>query len=214
MTVKVARARLGHSRAFSLRADPRETQEMVKVAHARAFAVFGGTCRRAIDDTMSTAAGAVFLGRNRAFNRRFLQLCSHDLVEPPPVPSGTGRFAAHVGRKRGRGACTPAAGWEKGQALNPVGFARDTIFQPRLPIRGPVPTPIDTLSARRSASVATPAVSRAAQRGRAVVASVRLHEPLLDRPLRALLPPQVGRTGGPPAPVAPTGGPLPPATRP
>jgi hypothetical protein len=58
----------------------------VKVAHARAFAFFGGACRRGICDTMSTAVDAVFLGKDRVFNRRFLQLCSHDLVEPPPVP--------------------------------------------------------------------------------------------------------------------------------
>jgi hypothetical protein len=54
----------------------------------------------------------VFLGKDRAFNRRFLQLCSHYLVEPV--------------------ACTPAAGWEKGQVENQVGFARDNIFKPRL----------------------------------------------------------------------------------
>ena len=112
MTVKVAHVRLCHSRAFYLRAYPRETQEMVFDAHARAFAFFGGTCRRGIYDNMSTAVDAVFLGKDRAFNRRFLQLCSHYLVEPV--------------------ACTPAAGWEKGQVENQVGFARDNIFKPRL----------------------------------------------------------------------------------
>jgi transposase len=112
MTVKVAHVRLCHSRAFYLRAYPRETQEMVFDAHARAFAFFGGTCRRGIYDNMSTAVDTVFLGKERLFNRRFLQLCSHYLVEPV--------------------ACTPAAGWEKGQVENQVGFARDNIFKPRL----------------------------------------------------------------------------------
>ena len=109
--VKVAHVRLCHSRAFYLRAYPRETQEMVFDAHARAFSFFGGTCRRGIYDNMTTAVDAVFLGKERAFNRRFLQLCSHYLVEPV--------------------ACTPAAGWEKGQVENQVGFARDNIFKPR-----------------------------------------------------------------------------------
>jgi hypothetical protein len=53
----------------------------------------------------------VFQGKERAFNRRFLQLCSHHLVEPV--------------------ACTPASGWEKGQVENQVGFARDSLFRPR-----------------------------------------------------------------------------------
>lgn len=110
--VKVAHVRLCHSRAFYLRAYPRETQEMVFDAHARAFAFFGGACRRGIYDNMTTAVDAVFQGKERAFNRRFLQLCSHYLVEPV--------------------ACTPAAGWEKGQVENQVGFARDNIFRPRL----------------------------------------------------------------------------------
>jgi transposase len=89
--VKVAHVRLCHSRAFYLRAYPRETQEMVFDAHARAFAFFGGACRRGIYDNMPTAVDAVFLGKERRFNRRFLQLCSHYLVEPV--------------------ACTPASGW-------------------------------------------------------------------------------------------------------
>ena len=109
--VKVAHVRLCHSRAFYLRAYPRETQEMVFDAHARAFAFFGGACRRGIYDNMSTAVDAVFRGKERAFNRRFLQLCSHHLVEPV--------------------ACTPASGWEKGQVENQVGFARDNLFKPR-----------------------------------------------------------------------------------
>jgi transposase len=52
---------------------------------------------------MKTAVDAIFIGQStgrgldRQFNRRFLQMCSHYLVEPT--------------------ACTPASGWEKGQSL-------------------------------------------------------------------------------------------------
>jgi transposase len=49
-TVKVAHIRLCHSRMFFVRAYPRETQEIVFDAHARAFAFFGGTCTRGIYD--------------------------------------------------------------------------------------------------------------------------------------------------------------------
>src|SRR3546814_992451 len=48
-TVKVAHVRLSHSRMFFVAACPRETQEMVFDAHARAFAFFGGVCTRGID---------------------------------------------------------------------------------------------------------------------------------------------------------------------
>jgi hypothetical protein len=47
----------------------------------------------------------------RQYNRRFLQMCSHHLVEPV--------------------ACTPASGWEKGQVENQVGNLRDQLFRPK-----------------------------------------------------------------------------------
>jgi transposase len=62
-----------------------------------AFAFFKGTCTRGIYDNMKTAVETVFIGKDRQFNRRFLQMCGHYLVEPA--------------------ACTPASGWEKGQGL-------------------------------------------------------------------------------------------------
>jgi transposase len=111
-TVKVAHLRLCHSRMFLVRAYPRESQEMVFDAHDRAFRLFGGMCRRGIYDNMTTAVEAVFAGKERRFNRRFLAMCSHYLVEPT--------------------ACTPAAGWEKGQVENQVGNAREHLFTPRL----------------------------------------------------------------------------------
>jgi transposase len=111
-TVKVAQMRLCHSRMPFVRVYPRETQEMVFDAHDKAFAFFRGTCQQGIYDNMRTAVDAVFAGRERAFNRRFLQMCSHYLVEPI--------------------ACTPASGWEKGQVENQVGVVRERFFKPRL----------------------------------------------------------------------------------
>jgi transposase len=108
--IKVAHVRLCHSRLFLVRAYPHETQEMAFDAHERAFRFFGGSCRRGIYDNMCTAVAAIFAGRQRTFNRRFLQLCSHHLVEPT--------------------ACTPRAAWEKGQVENQVRTARGRFFTP------------------------------------------------------------------------------------
>jgi transposase len=115
VTVKVAHVRLCHSRMLFVRAYPRETQEMVFDAHDRAFAFFKGTCTRGIYDNMRTAVDAVFLGKDRQFNRRFAQMCGHYLVEPT--------------------ACTPASGWEKGQVENQVGLVRERFFTPRLRVK-------------------------------------------------------------------------------
>jgi len=60
---------------------------------------------------MKTAVETVFVGKNRLFNRRFAQMCSHYLVEPV--------------------ACTPASGWEKGQ-VRPGRMVRERFFTPRL----------------------------------------------------------------------------------
>src|SRR6266849_1971478 len=115
VTVKVAHVRLCHSRMLFARAYPRATQEMVFDAHNRAFAFFRGACTRGIYDNMKTAVEAVLVGKYRAFNRRFAQMCAHYLVEPV--------------------ACTPAAGWEKGQGENQVGMVRERFFTPRLRFR-------------------------------------------------------------------------------
>src|SRR5205085_2175644 len=95
VTVKVAHVRLCHSRMLFVRAYPRESQEMVFDAHDRAFAFFRGACTRGIYDNMKTAVDAIFIVRDRRYNRRLAQMCGHYLVEPE--------------------ACTPASGWEKGQ---------------------------------------------------------------------------------------------------
>ena len=81
-TVKVAHVKLSHSRMpFSI-AYPRETQEMVFDAHDEAFKFFGGCCSNGIYDNMTTAVDAVLSGKERKFNKTFLQMCSHHLVTP------------------------------------------------------------------------------------------------------------------------------------
>jgi transposase len=82
VTVKVAHMRLCHSRMLFARAYPRETQEMVFDAHDGGFAFFKGACTRGIYDNMKTAVDAIFVGKERKYNRRFLQMCSHYLVDP------------------------------------------------------------------------------------------------------------------------------------
>jgi transposase len=115
VTLKLAHVRLCHSRMMFVRAYPRETQEMVFDAHERAFAFFKGACTRGIYDNMKTAVEAVFIGKDRQYNRRFLQMCAHHLVDPV--------------------ACTPASGWEKGQVENQVGLVRERFFTPRLRVK-------------------------------------------------------------------------------
>jgi len=110
-TIKVAHFRLCHSRMFFVAAYPRESQEMVFDAHNKAFAFFQGTCRRGIYDNLKTAVHKILRGKERLFNRKFEQLCSHYLVEPV--------------------ACTPGAGWEKGQVENQVGTVRKWLFTTR-----------------------------------------------------------------------------------
>jgi hypothetical protein len=67
---------------------------------------------RGIYDNMKTAVTTVFVGKERVFNRRFLVMADHYMVEPT--------------------ACSPAAGWEKGQVENQVQTIRGRFFQPRL----------------------------------------------------------------------------------
>lgn len=81
-TVKVAHFRLCHSRMPFVVAYARETQEMVFDAHARALAFFGGVPKRGIYDNLKTAVDAILFGKDRRFNRRFQQRCSHYLIEP------------------------------------------------------------------------------------------------------------------------------------
>jgi len=112
VTVKVAHFRLCYSRMPLCIAYARESLEMVLDAHARAFEFFGGSCRKGIYDNLKTVVTKVLMGKDRTFNRRFQNLASHYLFEPI--------------------ACTPAAGWEKGQVESQVKFMRHRLFVPRL----------------------------------------------------------------------------------
>lgn len=109
--LQVAHMRLCHSRMPFVRTYIRQTQEMLFDAHEKGFVFFGGVSERGIYDNMKTAVDTVYVGKERKFNRRFCQMCSHYLVEPV--------------------ACSPAAGWEKGQVENQVGTLRQRVFTPR-----------------------------------------------------------------------------------
>jgi hypothetical protein len=56
---------------------------MVFDAHEKAFQFFKGSCQRGIYDNMRTAVDAVFVGKERKFNRRFLRLMDHQPHCPP-----------------------------------------------------------------------------------------------------------------------------------
>ncbi len=109
--IKVAQVRLCYSRMPFVIAYPRESQEMVFAAHDAAFAYWGGVTSRGIYDNLKTCVDAVLSGKERRFNDRFLMLMNHYLVEPE--------------------ACTPAAGWEKGQVEKQVQDVRRLCFTPR-----------------------------------------------------------------------------------
>ncbi len=108
--VKVAHIRLCYSRLFLLIVYRNEKLEMVFDAHNKAFQFFEGTTKKGIFDNMKTAVQEVFVGKNRKFNLRFAEMASHYLFEPI--------------------ACTPAAGWEKGQVENQVSTGRRNFFTP------------------------------------------------------------------------------------
>lgn len=112
LKVKVAHFRLCYSRMPFCVAYLRESLEMVLDAHIRAFEFFGGSCQRGIYDNLKTVVTRILIGKDRVFNSRFTQLASHYLFEPV--------------------ACTPAAGWEKGQVENQVRYIRGRLFVPRV----------------------------------------------------------------------------------
>lgn len=100
-TIKIAHFRLCYSRKSFIVAYLRESQEMLC-----------GVLLRGIYDNMKIAVDFIFVGKDRQFNRRFLELMSHYLIEPT--------------------ACSPASGWEKGQVENQVQNMRQGVFVPRL----------------------------------------------------------------------------------
>jgi transposase len=110
--VSVAQVRLCYSRMRFCMAFPREELAMVIEAHIRSHEFFGGLCERGIYDNPKTIVREIGKGKEREYNRRFLQLASHYLFEPC--------------------ACTPSSGWEKGQVENQVGVNRRSVFVPCL----------------------------------------------------------------------------------
>ena len=106
--VKIAHFRLCHSRKLFCVAYTREKLEMVFNAHLRAFEFFGGVCKRGIYDNLKTVVTKILMSKDRIWNRRFQNLASHYLFELV--------------------ACTPAAGWEKGQVENQVDLVRSRFF--------------------------------------------------------------------------------------
>lgn len=106
--VKIAHFRLCHSRKLFCVAYTREKLEMVFNAHLRAFEFFGGVCKRGIYDNLKTVVTKILMSKDRVWNRRFQNLASHYLFELV--------------------ACTPAAGWEKGQVENQVDLVRSRFF--------------------------------------------------------------------------------------
>jgi transposase len=108
--LQVAHVKLCYSRAFTLRAYPQQTHEMLFDAHNHAFRVLGGVPRRGIYDNMRTAVDKVGRGKERQVNARFAAMVSHFLFEA--------EF------------CNPASGWEKGQVEKNVQDARHRLWQP------------------------------------------------------------------------------------
>jgi hypothetical protein len=92
------------------------TTVTVKVAHLRlchSRMLFVRAYPRETQEMVFDAHDRAFaFFKDRTYHRRFLQMCGHYLVEPT--------------------ACTPAAGWEKGQVENQVGLVRERFFTPRL----------------------------------------------------------------------------------
>ncbi|SHN92739.1 Mobile element protein [Bathymodiolus heckerae thiotrophic gill symbiont] len=111
LKIKVAHFRLAYSRKMFVAAYPRETQKMVMDVHNQAFVFFGGVPLQMVYDNLKTVVDTVFVGKERTFNPRFMALANHYLFEPV--------------------ACTPAAGWEKGQVENQVGNVSEWLCTPR-----------------------------------------------------------------------------------
>ena len=64
---------------------------------------------------MKTPVETILVGKDRLYSRRFLQVCSHYLIDPV--------------------ACTQASGRVKGQVENQVGLVRERFFTPRLRVQ-------------------------------------------------------------------------------
>ena len=110
--VEVAQFCLCYSRMKFCMAFEREELPMVMEAHIQAHNYFGGLCERGIYDNPKTIVQNIGKGKEREYNRKFMQLASHYLFDPC--------------------ACTPSSGWEKGRVERQVGSNRKSIFIPCL----------------------------------------------------------------------------------
>jgi len=110
--IEVAQFCLCYSRMKFCMAFEREELAMVMEAHKQAHAFFGGLCERGIYDNPKTIVQRIGKGKEREYNRKFMELASHYLFEPC--------------------ACTPSSGWEKGRVERQVGTNRKSIFTPCL----------------------------------------------------------------------------------
>jgi len=110
--IEVAQFCLCYSRMPFCVAFEREELPMVIEAHIQAHDFFGGLCGRGIYDNPKTIVQSIGKGKEREYNRKFMQLASHYLFEPC--------------------ACTPSSGWEKGRVERRIGTNRKGIFTPCL----------------------------------------------------------------------------------
>ena len=110
--IEVAQFCLCYSRMKFCMAFEREELPMVMEAHIQAHNFYGGLCERGIYDNPKTIVQSIGRGKEREYNRKFLQLASHYLFEPC--------------------ACTPSSGWEKGRVERQIGANRKSIFTPYL----------------------------------------------------------------------------------
>ena len=110
--IKVAQFRLSYSRKPFVRAYVRESQEMLLDAFNHALNFYQGVLKRVLIDNPKTMVIRIGTGKEREFHTRFMALMNHYVMEPV--------------------ACTPAAGWEKGQIENQVQFVRNQFFKPQL----------------------------------------------------------------------------------
>jgi hypothetical protein len=79
-------------------------------------------CQRGIYDNMKTAVEAVFVGKARLYNRRFLQMCGHYLVEP----------VAYAGVGLGEGSSREPSGSGARTVLHPKTAVQDLRRDERL----------------------------------------------------------------------------------
>lgn len=110
--IKVAHFRLAYSRKCFVMAYPNETQEMLLDAFIQAFNFYQGLARRVLIDNPRTMVTRIGKGKERDYHPRFLAMLNHYAMEPV--------------------ACTPAAGWEKGQIEKQVNTIRNQLFKPKL----------------------------------------------------------------------------------